>query len=165
MSSLIEKKHSIQEKTWDKWVNFLKVKFQFITITDLVLQEKLIYCSYNLSFSTRMHHLPVIDQYKLPDLIISSFAFKYFPDYEKEFLLACKACNDTMKYSKMNPKNEMIKFSTGKEIMILIYNPKDRTKKMEFKIDDLSKFTGLCRRYKNPEEVEKMISEIFRIKN
>ncbi len=153
--------------------------FKCITITDLRLIEELIHCSYNLTFATRLHHLPIHDKFHLPTDIITSNVFKYFPSYEQEFLHACKASNDVINFSKDYPDNKMIKISTGKEIVIHIYhqnyeplncngngnNKNSKTKNIEFRISDLSKFTGLCRRYKTPTEVEKIIMTIFKNKN
>lgn len=144
---------------------FVKRKFQCITLTNITLKNDLIYCSYNFSFATRMHHLPILDHYQLPKDIINSFSFKYFSEQEQEFLLACKACNDVLSYSKEHPKHEVIKLSMGKEIIIYVYDQKNKNNMMEFKITDLSKFTGLCRRYKTPTEVEKIIMMIFRKNN
>lgn len=145
--------------------NFLrrfKNQFNFVTITDVELIEGLIYCSYNLSIALRIHHLPIIDEHKLPIMIINSFIFKNFSRPEKEFILACNACNDTLNFSKENPNYETVKLSTGKEIVILIFNPIDPNNRREFKINDLSKFTGLYRRYRSPIEVEKTITSIFK---
>lgn len=145
--------------------NILKEKLKFMTIANITLINELIQCSYNVSFATRMHHLPTLDKYQLPNDIINSFAFKYFPIHEQEFLLACQACNNILNFSKENPNHEVIKISMGKEIVIYVYNPNDKNNMMEFKITDLSKFTGLCRRYKTPTEVEKIIMTIFRKNN
>ena len=143
----------------------IKNKLKFMTLTNIALIDELIHCSYNFSFATRMHHLPIIDKYQAPNNIVDSFVFKYFPHHEQEFLLACKACNNVSNFSKENPNHEVVKLSMGKEIVIYVYNPSDKNNMMEFKITDLSKFTGLCRRYKTPTEVEKIIMTIFRNKN
>jgi hypothetical protein len=143
----------------------IKNYFKFITITNITLINELIYCAYNFSFATRMHHLPILDKYLLPEKIINSFAFKYFPNYEQEFLLACKACNNVLKFSEEYPNHEVVKISMGKEIIIYVYNQHDKNHMMEFEITDLSKFTGLCRRYKTPADVEKIIMAIFRKNN
>jgi hypothetical protein len=139
-----------------------KEKLNFITITDVTLKDGLIYCSYNLTIALRIHHLPIIDNYKLPKEIMGSFALKYLSTPEREFIFACNACNDTLTFSKNNPYHEIIKLSTGKEITIMIYNTNSPNNMREFKINDLSKFTGLYRKYRTSTEVEKIITSIFK---
>lgn len=136
-------------------------KYSLLTITDIRMIDNLTYFSYHLKFATRVHHLPVVDNYSLPDSIVDSFAFKYFPEIEQEFLLACKTSNAIFNISQNNLNYEFIKLSMGKEIAIMIYDKKNYKNIMEFKISDLSKFTGLCKRYKTPRAVEDLVSNIF----
>lgn len=137
-------------------------KLKFLTITDIKVIDNLIYCSYNLTFALRIHHLPIVDcKYKLPQSIIDSFAFKHFSSPEKELISACAAYNNALEFRNKNPKFNTLKLSTGREIAVMVYNPNDPTNFLEFKISDLSKFTGLCRRYRTPMEVERIIKAIF----
>lgn len=147
--------------TVDKYKTSFFDKFRILTITNLDFKDRKIFCSYNFSFATRMHHLPIIDQYKLPDSIINSFAFKYFSYHEQSFINVCSAYNNVLASALQDPKHEIVKFSTGREIVIFIYENVDKKAVLQFKIDDISKFTGLCRRYKNPTEVEELLTRIF----
>ncbi len=143
------------------FLQFIKSYLQLITITNIKLSDKLIYCSYNLSIALRIHHLPIVDMFKLPKEISNSFAFQYFSQSEKDFIYACEAYNETLEFRQKNPLHKVAQFSTGKEISIIIYNPKDSNNTTKLTINDLSKFVGLCRRYKTPIEVEKIITSVF----
>lgn len=145
-----------------KKMNNLLFNLRSLTVTDIKLIDGLIHCSYSLALATRIHNIPITGQYQLPKIIINSFAFKYFPEIEKDFILACKAFNDTLRFAKEYPHHQFIKLSMGKEIIIMIYNSSNKNNFREFKINDLSKFTGLCRRYKTPTEVEKIMITLFK---
>jgi hypothetical protein len=135
---------------------------EVITVTDVVLVNELIYCSYNLVFATRNLHFPIVDELLLPKTIISSFAFKYFSEPEKNLICACEACNDTLEFRKLHPNYNTIKVTTSNEIRISIYNPSNFQDTRSFALSNLHQFTGLCRKYRTPDEVENMLTKIFK---
>jgi Xaa-Pro aminopeptidase len=107
--------------------------------------------------------MPMADIYKLPKSIINSFAIEYLCVAEKEFILACDAYNDTLKFRLENPEYNIIKFSDGRVLTITVYDPHNSLKMTTFQISDLSKFVGLCRKYKTPTEVENIIASLFKL--
>lgn len=140
---------------------YFKIKIRILTITDIKILNKLIYFSYNFKIATRVHHLPTLNKYELPITIINSFVFKHFSKLEQDFIYSCKEINSLCRVSKYNKDYEFIKLSTGKQLMIIIYDNKKNKSIMQLKINDLSKFTGLFRKYKNPMAVESIINNIF----
>ena len=131
-----------------------------LAISDICNDNGYIRCSYNLKLAVRNHHAPTVDNFLLPREIINSFAFNHFSEYEKDFILTCNACNDTVSFTKENSSLEIAKISTGRELSIMVFD-KNNNKSYCFTIGNISNFTGLCRRYKSHEEVEDLIYRVF----
>ena len=143
------------------FINNSKNKLRSVTITNVKLDGDIIYCAYNLSIGMRTHHLPTIDLYELPEIIIGSDNFEYFSQFDKEFLLSCKICNEISEFRKQHPYYKIERVSTGRKISIIMRDSQDCLNMKNFTIDDLAKFTTACRKYKTPTEVEKIIISIF----
>ncbi|KIA79775.1 hypothetical protein PWG14_28050 [Chromobacterium amazonense] len=135
-------------------------KPNLLTLTDIVIRDSLIHCAYQLKMATRNHHAPAWDVLQEPADLVSPFVFGYLNDAEKALLTACEACNRAICACRENAGSEVIRIATGQRLTIMLISP-DPSVCQSFTLENLAGFTGLCRRYRSPEEVERLLHGVF----
>ncbi|MGV3278690.1 hypothetical protein ACFX5K_03475 [Rickettsiales bacterium LUAb2] len=155
MLQIDQKKQNIFTKIFSTIKNKLKI----IAINDIVINEGLIYCGYELFIASRMHHLYLNNKHKLPTDIINSFAFKYFSSEEQKFLLGCNEYNNIILFLKNNSNYNFERIYSGTEVLIVISYA---NKVLKFKIGNLDYFINVFKKYRTQLEAEQIINLIFR---
>ncbi|MEO2218025.1 hypothetical protein ABGV49_13255 [Chromobacterium vaccinii] len=133
---------------------------RWLTLTDIALRDGLIHCAYQLKFATRNHHAPAWDVLKTAGELMDSFVYGYLDDAERELLAACDACNRAVQAYREVAGGEVIRIASGQQLTIMLLG-KDGVPCQHFTLSDLGAFTGLCRRYRSPQEVESLLQDIF----
>ncbi|POZ62650.1 hypothetical protein [Chromobacterium alticapitis] len=142
------------------WPAAWRGKPSLLTLTDVALRDGLIHCAYQLKLATRNHHAPAWDVLKTPDELMASFVHGYLGQAERELLAACDACNQAVRACRDNDGGEIIRMASGQQLTIMLLGP-DGSPRQCFTLGDLARFTGLCRRYRSPGEVERLLQGIF----
>lgn len=130
---------------------------RLLSISDIIVRDKIIFLSYNLIFITRVHHLQSKECFLLPLHIINSFAFKLFSKEEKLFLQYCNVYNELI-YLTNNTNKDTRLVCNGNQLLLYSYINNKNVLKLKL---NLLEFSCMFKKYKNQNEVDSIIKAIL----